>query len=98
MTAVTPERVKDLLEHAGDGDWYSAGDRVLADNRPLPVAEWATPANAELIAAAPDIAHAYLVLAEQIAQLRRLDWVQTTTVGHHCDYAQTVREILEVAA
>ena len=97
MTAVTPDRVRDLLEHAGDGDWYSAGDRILADNRPLPVAEWATPANAELIAAAPDIAHAYLQLAEQLEALRRLNWVQTTTTGHHCDYADVVREILEAA-
>ena len=97
MTSISPERVKELLEHAGDGDWYSAGDRVLADNRPLPVAEWATPANAELIAAAPDIAHAYLQLAEQVESLRRLNWVQQTTPGHHCDYADVVREILEAA-
>ena len=98
MTSISPERVRDLLEHASGGDWYSSRNRVLADNQPLPIADWTTPANAELIAAAPDIAHAYLALAEQIAQLRRLDWVLRTNAGHHCDYAEVVREILEAAA
>ena len=85
MTDITPDKVRDLLAKATDGPWYPANHRVLADDRPLPVAEWITPANADLIAHAPQIAAAYLHAIQEVERCHKL------LARHEMENADTIK-------
>jgi hypothetical protein len=84
MSDMTPEKVRELLEGASPWPWHNRGDVIAYESGRILINLCEAPertADAELVAAAPEIAQAYLGRDQQIAAVRALakTWYETAT-------------------